>query len=142
MRAKLLQQPQIDPETTKSQSEQEITAVSAEIQAEIDEDQEIKHKTAHQQFSKNEPEEDAEISDQENFQTIQIHTNLSSQLERQDEENKAQLYEPGSVDSNVTSGFEPATAGEWSELAGVVVLQRPPPEPPDLDPLVQITDKR
>ncbi|MED6208405.1 hypothetical protein PIB30_044741 [Stylosanthes scabra] len=192
MRAKLLQQPQIDPETTKSQSEQEITAILAEIQAEIGEDQEIKHKTAHQQFSKNEPEEEAEISDQEDFQTIHIHTNSSSQLQvegeagalqnataitdqypnpkpaeqqlisqlnskknrsefqsitkptgnRQDKENKAQLYEPGIVDGDVTSGFEPASAGEWSELAGVVVLQRPPPEPPDLDPLVEITDAR
>ncbi|MED6195866.1 hypothetical protein PIB30_041978 [Stylosanthes scabra] len=184
MRAKLLQQPQIDPETTKSQSEQEITAVLAKIQAEIHENQEIKHKTSHQQFSKNEPEEDAEISDQGNFQTIQIHTNSSSQLQvkgearalqnataitdqdlnpkraeqqlisqlnskkniselqsitkptrkRQVEKNKAQLYEPRSVDGDVTSGFEPASAGEWSELAGVVVLQQPPPEPSDLDP--------
>ncbi|MED6188848.1 hypothetical protein PIB30_089831 [Stylosanthes scabra] len=68
MKAKLLQQPQLDPETTKSQTEQEITAVSAEIQvkieedqeiqAEIDEDPEIKHKTANQQFNKEELEED------------------------------------------------------------------------------------
>ncbi|MED6136525.1 hypothetical protein PIB30_056759 [Stylosanthes scabra] len=41
MRAKLLHQPQIDPETTKSQTEQEITTVSTEIQAKIEEDQEI-----------------------------------------------------------------------------------------------------
>ncbi|MED6210017.1 hypothetical protein PIB30_060128 [Stylosanthes scabra] len=175
MRAKLVQQPQIDPETTKFQTQEGIRAVSAEMQAKIEEDQEIKHKTADQQFSKNEPKKDAEISDQENFQTIQIHTNSLSQLQvegeagalqnaaditdqdpnpnpntaeqqlisqlsskknksefqsitkptgkRQDEENKAQLYEPGSVDGDVTGGFEPASAGEWSKLAGAVVLQ-------------------
>ncbi|MED6199988.1 hypothetical protein PIB30_080997 [Stylosanthes scabra] len=58
MRAKLLQQPQIDPETSKSQSEQEVTIVSVEIQPEIDKDQEIKHKTINQQFSKDDLEED------------------------------------------------------------------------------------
>ncbi|MED6130732.1 hypothetical protein PIB30_003308 [Stylosanthes scabra] len=43
-------------------------------------------------------------------------------------------------DGNVTRGFEHESAGNWSELAGVVVLQRPPPEQPDLEPLVEITD--
>ncbi|MED6108162.1 hypothetical protein PIB30_020935 [Stylosanthes scabra] len=41
MRAKLLQQSQIDSETTKFEMEQETIAVSAEIQAKIEEDQEI-----------------------------------------------------------------------------------------------------
>ncbi|MED6175950.1 hypothetical protein PIB30_083188 [Stylosanthes scabra] len=68
MRAMLLQQPQPDLEITNFQTEQEITAISAEIQAKIEEDQEIqaeinedpeiKHKTANQQFSKEELEED------------------------------------------------------------------------------------
>ncbi|MED6116317.1 hypothetical protein PIB30_099195, partial [Stylosanthes scabra] len=61
---------------------------------------------------------------------------------RQDEENKAQLHEPGSVHGNVTGGFEPVSAGEWSELVGAVMLQRPPPEPPDLVLLVKLTDAR
>ncbi|MED6152675.1 hypothetical protein PIB30_094345 [Stylosanthes scabra] len=52
-------------------------------------------------------------------------------VKRQDEENKAQLYELGSVDGDVADGFEPESAGEWSE---------PPLEPPDLDLLVEITD--
>ncbi|MED6185660.1 hypothetical protein PIB30_059249 [Stylosanthes scabra] len=43
-------------------------------------------------------------------------------------------------EEEVTDGFEHESAGDWSKLAGVVVLQRPPPEPPDLEPLVEITD--
>ncbi|MED6171201.1 hypothetical protein PIB30_038533 [Stylosanthes scabra] len=159
MRAKLQQQPYIDPETTKSQLEQEITAVSAKIQAEIDEDQEIKHKTAHQQFSKNEPEEDAEISYRTKIQTTRIHTNSSSNSQvkgevgitditdqrlisqlRQDKVDAIKLDVSGSSDGDATGGFEERRTGEWSELEEVVVARKPPWEPPDLNLKTVVTD--
>ncbi|MED6115723.1 hypothetical protein PIB30_093410 [Stylosanthes scabra] len=179
------QQSQVIQDTTQFQS-----STQQEIQARTEEDQEIKHKIANRQFCKDELEENPKILDQENFQTIHIHTNSPSQLQvegeagalrnatdiidqdpnpntaeqqlisqfnskknrsefqsitkltgkRQDEENMAQLHELGSVHGDVTGGFKPVSAGEWSELAGVVVLQRPPPEPPDLVLLVKLTD--
>ncbi|MED6144546.1 hypothetical protein PIB30_016591 [Stylosanthes scabra] len=87
MRAKLLQQPAIDPESTKSQIEQEITAASAEIQAKIEEDQEIaaaeiqEESNSRSQSQPLQQQGTTKVSYQENFQTIQIHTNSSSQLQ-------------------------------------------------------------
>ncbi|MED6193024.1 hypothetical protein PIB30_015228 [Stylosanthes scabra] len=169
---KLIRENLLEKEQSKPQSEQEI--IAAEIQAKIEEDQEIQHKATHQQFSKNEPEADAEILDQENFQRIQIHTNLPSQLqvegeakftdqdpnpntaeqqlisqlnskknrsefqsitrnrERKDE-SEVELDAPESVDGDATDGFKDRRAGEGSKLVKMVVAQRPPPEPPNLN---------
>ncbi|MED6156496.1 hypothetical protein PIB30_014894 [Stylosanthes scabra] len=71
LRQEQQQQSQIIQERTQFQPTTE-----QEIQAKIEEDQETKHKTA----SKDELEELPEILDQENFQTIQIHTNSPSKL--------------------------------------------------------------
>ncbi|MED6190257.1 hypothetical protein PIB30_104093, partial [Stylosanthes scabra] len=51
--------------------------------------------------------------------------------QKQDEENEAELDEPDSGDG--ASSFKATSASEWSELAKEVVVQRPPPEPPDLN---------
>ncbi|MED6150238.1 hypothetical protein PIB30_070468 [Stylosanthes scabra] len=149
------QQSQIIQETTQFQS-----SIEQEIQAKIEEDQEIKHKTA----SKDELEEALETLDQENFQTIQIHTNSVSQLhvegeagtlqnaidksvtriidQKQQKENEAELDEPGSGDDDLAGGFEDRHAGKWSELVRVVLVQRPPPETLDLNSHAVVEEER
>ncbi|MED6150171.1 hypothetical protein PIB30_069788 [Stylosanthes scabra] len=82
----------------------------------------------------------SQFNSKKNRLEFQSKTKLTGK--RKKEENKAQLHEPSSVHGDITGRFETVSADEWSKLAGVVVLQRPPPELPDSVLLVKLTDAR
>ncbi|MED6169321.1 hypothetical protein PIB30_020455 [Stylosanthes scabra] len=146
MRAKLLQQPHIDPETTKSQMEQETTAVSAEIQAKIEKNQEIaaveiqegsNFRSQHNHYSSKDQQKfqikqkfKQTDPDTANQQHLSIKTNNYKAGIRNYE---VESDEPNNGLDDAIGDFEDQHAGEWTELMRVVVVQRPPPEPPDLN---------